>query len=126
MKNLIITLTGKMPLWRTEMIEDTLRFGDCHGRLICPHCEDEESNLHHNIVEIYNREEDAATGTHVSVSGKHIQIDDNIELNPSPRREGIAVSFWCEQCCEASILEIIQHKGMSYMRWYNGKGFGER
>ena len=109
------------------MIEkDTVMFGDEYGRLICPHCLDSESNLHHNRVEIFQRDEDEETGFHVAIQGKTASTDTDIQQNPSPRRNGLSIIFWCEQCCESSILDILQHKGMSYVRWYNGKRFGER
>lgn len=87
---------------------------------------DEESNLHHSRIEVFERDEDEKTGVHVMVEDKEVTIDTNIKQNPSPRRNGISIIFWCEQYCETSVLDILQHKGMSYMRWYNGKGFGEK
>ena len=95
------------------------------GRLTCPCCKDEESNLHHSRIEIFNRQEDAIFGNRTIIDGSITMVDNNIDGNPSPRRDGISIVFWCEQCCEQSILDIIQHKGMSFMRWYDGKGFAE-
>lgn len=106
--------------------DDIVRFDDGYCRMMCPSCKAEESNLHHSIVEIFNREEDEKNGFHVAIQDKKVTIDTDIQQNPSPRRSGLSIVFWCEQCCETNILDILQHKGMSYMRWYNGKRFNER
>jgi hypothetical protein len=47
--------------------------------------------------------------------------------NPSDRRDGIVITFWCEQCHGESgpdtnylRLAVIQHKGATYLRWLSG------
>jgi hypothetical protein len=37
--------------------------------------------------------------------------------NPSSRRDGIAVRFWCEACKAKPELLIEQSKGNTYVRW---------
>ena len=96
-----------------------------YGRLTCPCCKSEESYLHHSRVDVFNRQEDEETGNHTVIDGVKTIIDNDVSGNPSPRRNGVSIIFWCELCEEHSILDIIQHKGMSYMRWYDGRGFNE-
>ena len=86
-------------------------------RLNCPICEDEESNLHHGKIETFDREEDAEKGTHVTINGSSVSIDNNISGNPSKRRDGIKMQVYCEQCDESSTLCIVQHKGLTLMGW---------
>jgi hypothetical protein len=51
--------------------------------------------------------------------------------NPSPRRDGIVISFFCEQCTnwgetgEVIELTLAQHKGATEIGWrYPPKGLG--
>lgn len=92
-----------------------LKFVDT--RLTCPVCKDEESNLHHSDVNIFNREENAEKGTHVRVQGSKVTINDELTGNPSKRRNGITMKIWCEQCDAESIFAIVQHKGLTMMGW---------
>ena len=81
--------------------------------------------MHHSRIEVFNRKEDAEIGNHTVINGSQTIIDNDISMNPSPRRDGVSIIFWCEQCCEESVLDIIQHKGMSYVRWFDGRNFGQ-
>jgi hypothetical protein len=89
--------------------------------LACPGCENE--NLHHFEVDVFNpKQEDAAEGIHVLVIGDDIRhskatlvIDAKMEGNPSDRRHGLSVRFWCEQCDAISAMTIVQHKGTTYV-----------
>jgi hypothetical protein len=68
--------------------------------------------LHHDSVDVYMRVEDAAKGVHVRCkSGKGVAIINDLSGNPSSRRGGIVIGFWCENCGERSRLSIAQHKG---------------
>lgn len=116
---------GNETTWGRQMKTNKPIDMNDYGRLSCPCCKDEESNLHHGRIEVFNRQEDSETGNHTVIDGSKTIIDNDVSGNPSPRRDGISIVFWCEQCGEQSILDIIQHKGMSYMRWYDGRGFNE-
>ena len=79
------------------------------GQLLCPNCQSEY--LRHDRVDIFERGEDAPTGLHVTVDSKHATVDTSLGGNPSTRRAGLAVSFWCEICHARSALTLAQHKG---------------
>jgi hypothetical protein len=87
-------------------------------QLLCPHCG--SNNLHHSGVSTYDRKEDAekvrvthVTDTAVSVAN----VDEAHSNNPSPRRHGLAIEFWCELCPSTPVLAIMQHKGTTYIGW---------
>ena len=88
---------------------------DPNDILKCPSCD--WSNLHHVSVEVFEREEDAMTGVHVHVEGAHVLVDGDLTGNPSSRRTGLLIRFTCETCDTLSILQMIQHKGSTYMEW---------
>jgi hypothetical protein len=37
--------------------------------------------------------------------------------NPSSRRNGVVIRFWCEDCDVISELTLEQHKGNTLLRW---------
>ena len=64
--------------------------------LMCPVCGG--GNLHHAGVTVYDRSEDAET-----VRETHVGVDVTIgttsgKRNPSSRRDGLAIEFYCEGC----------------------------
>lgn len=88
--------------------------------LQCPKCS--SSNLHQNHVHAFWRsEEDSDDGIAASSCGEHSHVSGSMENNPSPRRNGITISFVCEGCGfdESPLLNlhIIQHKGCTYFEW---------
>lgn len=86
--------------------------------LRCANCG--ELNLHAFRVQVFERErEDAETGRTVDVHyGKPLETREDAEHgNPSGRRDGIRIFFWCECCPHISVLAIYQHKGTEYMTW---------
>lgn len=83
------------------------------GRLECPACGCD--CLHHDRVEIFECGEDAAHGLHVVVNDGTVTTDSNLQGNPSSRRHGLRVHFWCEGCKVRSFMEIAQHKGNTYV-----------
>lgn len=101
----------------------------CNYELFCPHCGSE--NLHQEKIEIFNRDEDEKTGLHLRVVGKTAVVDQNMGNNPSPRRQGMTLSFYCEECSDnydddgkrnnitLYTLAIYQHKGVTMMEWLN-------
>jgi hypothetical protein len=88
---------------------------DPNDVLKCPSCD--WSNLHHVSVEVFEREEDAMDGVHVQVRGKSVWVNDDLDGNPSPRRHGLLIHFACETCNALSLMQIMQHKGSTYMEW---------
>jgi hypothetical protein len=103
-----------IPLKEGDMREIFIDKANYHDpALLCPYCG--EAATHHDRVEIYDRNEDAATGLHVVVDGEQLTADHNLTGNPSSRRHGLRVWFWCE-CCGGRrfALTITQHKGVSH------------
>ena len=90
-------------------------------RLICPICDGEY--LHQQAVGVYHnpfdsRREDSQ-GFLVTPDGEcmvHTRLHAGV-LNPSDRRDGMRISFWCESSCKVPDLLMLQHKGTTYMRW---------
>ena len=105
----------------------TMEFNDSNPpQLLCPICNDEY--LHHTDVQIYERAEDSSNGIHVLViscdeikCGKNAEsrviIDRNMKKNPSERRQGIRIHFYCESCGSHLTLNIAQHKGTTEIWW---------
>ena len=91
----------------------------------CPVCG--SHTLHQDTVEVFFRKEDAKSGIAVLVQGKATH-DDDVDLvpvsvstdqtgNPSPRRDGVAIQFWCEACPATPVLHVLQHKGDTIIEW---------
>jgi hypothetical protein len=93
---------------------------DGTGELLCPCCG--SHYLHHDKVHIYSRtQEDATSGVHVLVSpGGEVVTDLTLRHNPSRRRDGLRIEFWCEECHAKPWLDIAQHKGNTHLCWANG------
>ena len=87
--------------------------------LRCPNCGDECT--HHEEVAVYSREEDAGwTRTEIAArTGACTQDasdEDDGRGNPSPRREAVRIALWCETCNGRFSLEVLQHKGRTYVQ----------
>jgi hypothetical protein len=95
-----------------------------YATLLCPNCG--ARNLHHAGVTIYDRQEDAKVTTVTRVgqgnTDQHLIKSDTCG-NPSDRRDGLAILFYCETCPAISELMIWQHKGETRVQW---RWVGER
>ena len=91
-----------------------VRFDD--DSLVCPGCG--ETTLHHEAVTVFERShEDGESYALVMFKGAVSPAGDETGGNPSPRRNGIVIRFWCE-CCEAiPELTLAQHKGTTLVAW---------
>ena len=91
--------------------------------LLCPCCG--ETYLHHGAIDIFTRHEDAEETLHTSVTGFHTTTalvkSDTVD-NPSGRRYGLRIGFWCEVCGEESALTLAQHKGNTHIEWETNNG----
>jgi len=95
--------------------------------LVCPNCTD--VNLHQGTVEVFIRDkEDSLSGTHVLIEepssrnggkGAMLANHDVEDGNPSGRRDGLKIAFRCEYHDDPLMLNIFQHKGITYLRWDN-------
>lgn len=83
--------------------------------LCCPACT--EGNLHHDKVEIYFRkDEDSEDGINVSIDKNGIVKRKGMTWNPSSRRDGVRICFYCEHCDKVTTLTVYQHKGNTFVR----------
>ena len=85
---------------------------DEDGFLQCPACGNDY--LHHYVTEVYERTEDSLTGRRIISTRETLLIDDKVSFadgNPSERRDGVNILFWCEQCACESSLCLSQVKG---------------
>lgn len=92
------------------------------GMLHCPKClASGGHSLHHEGVVSYDREEDGENTVRTIVfPGENATsvVPSRESRNPSERRHGLAVVFYCEVCApERFDLTISQHKGSTYLRW---------
>ena len=85
------------------------------AELKCPFCDDYA--LHHEEVEVFDRKEDETEGLHVVISDGKVITDRNLAGNPSRRRNGLSISFWCENCSVKPVMYIVQHKGSTFIRF---------
>lgn len=86
--------------------------------LLCPRCG--ADYLHHSAVTVYDRAEDASTVIETEVSNGRVSVNPYSSgvANPSRRRDGVIIDFYCEGCGDAPIqLCIAQHKGATEIGW---------
>ena len=81
--------------------------------LKCPVCG--QSFLHHKKIEIFDREEDQKKGLHIKVENGVTETNTDLEGNPSRRRHGLTIQFWCEICEKKVEMSIAQHKGNTFI-----------
>ncbi len=77
--------------------------------LLCPRCQ--SRNLHHSKVTTFNREEDEEIVVVTTVEGNSTitsALPNESTDNPSSRRDGLAIRFWCENCGGQSDDDIIE------------------
>ncbi len=94
------------------------------SHFVCPGCG--EWCLHHVQTDIYDPDhEDAVKGRHVQVNHPEpfaiedtaVIVDSDLRGNPSSRRHGITIRFYCETCEAKPYLAIYQHKGTTFVNW---------
>nr|AWM01285.1 hypothetical protein CIT40_15420 [Bradyrhizobium amphicarpaeae] len=87
--------------------------------LACPRCGGEY--LHHTGAVFFDRGEDAESVVKIVVDGSSTTTSiDSGACNPSSRRHGMFVKFFCEQCStndDILQLNIAQHKGATELSW---------
>lgn len=95
---------------------------DENNELLCPACGG--NYLHHTEVHVYSREEDAQKVLQTTITRDGVAsgvVDSLVAANPSPRRDGLTIKFWCELCHSKPVLMIAQHKGNTQMGWRNAE-----
>lgn len=91
--------------------------------LLCPRCGDKY--LHQIQVTTFERAEDDANVMLTQVTRDNVrqqQVGNDQSSNPSARRQGVAIRFYCECCSTHDTDDIIemtlaQHKGMTLVGW---------
>jgi len=100
--------------------------------LLCPRCS--SNNLHHESIAVFERAEDERTVLRTRIGdfqNHHATLVDTLDSaeagNPSERRNGLAINFWCEVCSrdragdprsgDVLTLTLAQHKGASVIKW---------
>jgi hypothetical protein len=85
--------------------------------LLCPACR--SSYLHHFAVRVFSRDGEDAESTLIEVrDAETMWLEDGAEkTNPSSRRDGVAIRFWCEGCSILSELTFAQHKDVTECKW---------
>lgn len=92
--------------------------GDTYPMLGCAACGCEY--VHHFEVDVFTRhgeDNDRGIAVHIGMRGIPSVTTDTSERagNPSSRRSGLVVRFWCESCEAISALELAQHKGVTFI-----------
>jgi hypothetical protein len=99
-------------------------------KLCCPCCGD-ETGLHQFTTTTFMRarEDDQKTTKVTALNGNRDLSDESLitvqttilnsddSLNPSDRRDGLIIKFWCENCPTIHELAIYQHKGATLIGW---------
>lgn len=96
---------------------------DTHGPLKCPRCGN--SYLHQKDVQVFHRLEDDPVVRVITVKDGEVEsipFPNNDTFNPSTRRHGMIVFFYCENCGPENgsadlYMTIAQHKGETLMEW---------
>lgn len=89
-------------------------FGNMGGILHCPKCDRE--GMHQMRVDVWQRTEDNPEGAHTFCVDRKVFIDNGMEHNPSPRRGGLSIHFYCDQCGTNSRMDIFQHKDNTFIK----------
>lgn len=104
---------------RSRLVLDSDDYGpsDMEGMVLhCPNCN--ENWTHQEVVEVWDREEDADTGIWVNVARSGLLTSKKFprpNRNPSSRRDGVRIKFSCENCDKPFWVCIAQHKGETFI-----------
>jgi hypothetical protein len=86
-----------------------------YDQLVCPNCLG--LCLHHSSIDVFERREDDPEHMQIHIDRSEVKISKGTHGNPSPRRDGLSILFWCEGCTNFPKLNIFQHKGSTYIQW---------
>lgn len=113
-------------MWKT-WTDASFNEGFSNAILACPKCSN--GYLHQGNTTIYQRNEDEPWTTVIAQDDKEVTVTNFPSAdthNPSDRRQGLIIEFWCEMgCCDTDNLKtsiplrlaIYQHKGNTFMQW---------
>ena len=94
----------------TDLVVET---PDDHWKMVCPYCGDDY--VHHTGVRAFERDYEDGPSRALSTEDPDPRwIADDLNLNPSSRRNGLYIDFWAE-CGHEWILAFYQHKGQTFL-----------
>ena len=83
----------------------------------CAHCE--SVYTHHDEVSVFSRKhEDSDNGATFTINSQRASRSTCYKRmgdNPSSRRDGLTIEYWCETCGMYSRICIAQHKGQTFL-----------
>lgn len=127
-------ISGKTDVDPKRVLKETrplvILVGQWLELLVCPFC-NQEYGLHQCRTEVFDREEDQDCE---GISIKDGEVSKVQSENPSSRRQGVLIHFWCENCDVGKpegvidqssrrewelplALAIYQHKGSTFIEW---------
>ena len=105
------------PVPSPPKFDEDATIGTTQTALRCAHC-DESYGLHRTeTIHFLRDDEDTESGLLV-VTSSWSSVNKNINNmagNPSARRSGLLMRFFCEACSQHSELTFAQHKGATYV-----------
>lgn len=83
----------------------------------CPTCNNEA--MHQGNVEVYHRYDDAwdADGTHAVIDAYGVVHVDRNMRGCNSRRDEVRITITCERCSRPAVMQIVQDKGYTRIRW---------
>ena len=83
--------------------------------MLCPFCGGEYTH-HRFVVSWFRDTEDAKKGIYALVGTGQAVLSNEMEGNPSDRRDGFYVNFKCENCAADWELTFEQNRGQTFVR----------
>ncbi len=83
--------------------------------LLCSCCGNSEY-LHQDVVEVFDRSEDAEICRQTTVASSETLIQNTRSRgNLRSRRDGLSIRFWCEECEARSVVDIAQRMATTFL-----------
>lgn len=82
--------------------------------LKCANCEEEYTHVR-GLVWFRRGEDEENCSTLIADFCGQATIETKNDFNPSLRRDGLRIIYWCECCHEFSSMNIVQHKGNTFV-----------
>lgn len=84
--------------------------------MLCPFCDD--NNVHHQSVTVYERDSEDGESVYLYSGDQSPAWRDCSQnyANPSDRRNGLGIKFWCESGHEW-VMYLAQHKGETHITY---------
>jgi hypothetical protein len=91
-------------------------FGEPYAtKLTCTHCI--HDCTHHGPTHVWLRPRgEDGPSRKVTTLDNGVAIEEDAQGNPSGRRDAVEIVYSCEECGGLSALQVIQHKGATYLQ----------